>query len=122
MHPPHVPLEAEPESADVGRARDHGPCGRFLCNGYDTGMVLVGHLVEPLEELDGLEVLVSAEGIGNPFTRFPGIVKVEHGRNGIDAETVDMIGVKPEEGVGDQEAENQYGSGRGAAFGAPPAM
>src|SRR5450631_4403751 len=41
--------------------------------------------------------------IGVPFARIAHIVKIEHGRNGIDAQSIDVVFAQPEEGAGDQE-------------------
>src|SRR5947207_6258529 len=35
MHPAHVPFKAEPKSAEISRARNTGPGGRFLGDGHD---------------------------------------------------------------------------------------
>ena len=54
-------------------------------------------------EFDGVEILATAVNIGYPFARFPGVVQVEHGSNGIHSQAVDMVFVEPEKSVGDQE-------------------
>ena len=52
------------------------------------------------EELDSLEVFVFTVFIRNPVSVAAAVVEVEHGRNGIYAETVNMEVFYPVEGVG----------------------
>ena len=44
-----------------------------------------GHLIQPLEEIDGFQILPPAITVWNPFAAFARIVAVEHGGNGVDA-------------------------------------
>jgi hypothetical protein len=85
VHPAHVPLEAEAESAEVRRARDLRPGGGFLGDGDDAGMFGVDDVIEMTEEIDGFEVFASAELVGNPLALLAAVVEVEHGGDGIDA-------------------------------------
>jgi hypothetical protein len=48
-------------------------------------MFLVADLVEPLEELDRLEVLVAAEDVGDPLAGLPRVVEIDHRGHGVDA-------------------------------------
>src|SRR5207302_5825701 len=57
VHPSHVPLEAEPQAAQVHRARHHGPRRRLLGDGLDVGVLAVDLAVEPPQEAQRLEVL-----------------------------------------------------------------
>ena len=50
---------------------------------------------------DGVEIFAAAELIGDPFARSAGIVKIEHGGDGVHAEAVDVVFVEPEECIGD---------------------
>ena len=45
VHPAHVPLHAEPQAPEIGWARDHGPGGGFLGNGFGVGKAGVGHFI-----------------------------------------------------------------------------
>ena len=60
-------------------------------------------LVELLDESDRLEVFVSAILIGDPLSRLPRVVEVQHGGDGIHAQAVDMVLVQPEHRAGKQE-------------------
>ena len=59
--------------------------------------------VEFLQQTDGRQVLASAVFVGNPLAFFAAVVEVEHRRDRIDAQAIDVVLVQPEQGVGDQE-------------------
>src|SRR3984885_14499771 len=103
VHPTHIPLETKSQSTQVGRTRDPGPGRRFFGDGHDSRETLVADGVKVFHEFDGIEILATAMNIGHPFARFPGVVKVEHGSNGIHSQAVNMVFVEPEKSVGDQE-------------------
>src|SRR5580704_17475859 len=69
-------------------------------------MLFVSLLIEAAKEVDGLEVFATAELVGNPFPFLARIVEVEHGSDGIYAQAVDVILVKPEHGARHQETPN----------------
>ena len=104
VHPPHVPLHAEPQTPDEDRAGDHGPRGGLLGDGLHVGEIAVDGLVQLLQKVDGLEVLPAAEPVGDPLPRLPGIVQVEHGCHGIHPQAVGVEPVEPEEGAAEQKA------------------
>src|SRR3546814_8310233 len=56
-----------------------------------------------LEERDGLEVGVAAVDVGRPLPVLAGVVEVEHRRDGVHPQAVDVQLAEPEEGVGDEE-------------------
>ena len=62
--------------------------------------------VHVLEELNRLQVFPATELIGNPFSVFAGIVEIQHGRDGVDTEPVEMIHVEPEPSARQQEVAN----------------
>src|SRR5450631_2228250 len=67
-------------------------------------MLPVGFLIEAAEEVDGVEVLASAEFVGDPFTLFARVIEIQHGGDCIYAYAVDVIFVEPEHGARHQEA------------------
>ena len=103
VHPAHVPFEAEAQPAQVGGTRHARPARRFLGRGQDAGMLEMAELVQPLEEVDRLEVFVAAELVGDPFAGLARIVEVEHRGDGVDPQAVEVVGVEPEEGVAEEE-------------------
>ena len=103
VHPAHVPLEGEAQTAVLRLACDLRPCGGFLGDHHRVWIILVDSGVEHLEELNGFEVLVSAVDIGHPFAVVAVVVEVEHRCDSVDAQTVDVILVEPEQSVGDEE-------------------
>ncbi len=106
VHPPHVPLEAEPEAAGVGRARHARPGGRLLGERHHAGMLRVDGLVQLAQERDRLEVLVAAEPVRPPLAGLARVVEVEHRRDRVDAQPVDVIALEPEQRVGDEVVDD----------------
>ena len=62
--------------------------------------------IEVLEELDSVEVLISAVLVGKPLSFLLAVVQIQHGSNGVNADSVDMVLVDPVVDVGDQEVGN----------------
>ena len=67
------------------------------------GASAMHRLVELLEELDRLEILASAVAVAQPLARLAAVVEVEHRRDGVDAQAVDVEFVEPVQRVGDEE-------------------
>ena len=55
------------------------------------------------EKFNGLQILVFPIFVGNPFTVISSVVQIQHGGNGINAESVYMIKIDPVKGVRDQK-------------------
>ena len=62
-------------------------------------MLLVAELVQPLEEVDRLEVLVAAEDVRDPFAGLARVVEVEHRGDRVDPQSVEVVAVEPEQRV-----------------------
>ena len=62
--------------------------------------------VDLAQQLDRLEVLAAAVDVGHPFAGLAGIVEVEHGGDGIDAQPVHVVPLQPVERVGGQEVRD----------------
>ena len=103
VHPAHVPLEAEAEPAEVGRARDARPRGRLLRDRHHARLAAVDDLVQLAQEGDGVEVLAAAEGVGHPLALLARVVEVEHRRDGVHPQAVGVVLAQPVERVRDQE-------------------
>ena len=67
VHPPHVPLEPEPQATDLGRTRHHGPGGRLFGVGVHVGEFVVNTAIELLEERDRTKVLAAAVLVRDPL-------------------------------------------------------
>ena len=106
MHPSHVPLEGEPQAAEVRRPRHGRPGGRLLRHRDRAGVPLVHQFVHSLEKGDRLEVLVPPVDVRDPLPRFPGVVEVEHRRHGVHPQAVDVVLVEPEERVRKEEVRH----------------
>ena len=103
VHPPHVPLEVEAESAEVGGTRHLRPGGGFLGHDQRAGNLRVRDFVEFAHELDCLEVLASAVAVGDPFAFVARVVEVKHRRDRVHAQTVDVELLQPEHRAGNEE-------------------
>src|SRR5262249_52436041 len=90
-------------------------------DGENAGVLAVAELVEAFQELDGVQVFIAPEGVGDPFPRFAGIVEVEHGGDGIDSESVDVVAIEPEQGITEEEISD-LGAAVVEDLGAPVAM
>ena len=104
VHPSHVPLEAEPQAPDVGRAGDHGPGRGLLSLGLDGRLLLIHGLVELPQESDRVQVLSAPVFVGDPFARLARVVQIQHRRHRIHPEPVRVIGGQPVHGRGEEEA------------------
>src|SRR5271168_599302 len=67
-------------------------------------MLFVGFLIEAAEKVYGVEILASAKLVGNPFSGFARVIEIEHRRDRIHAQAVDVIFVEPELGARHQKA------------------
>ncbi len=93
VHPAHVPLEAEPQPAHVGRPRHVRPGGGFLGDHHHAGMLGVDHRVGVLDELDGFQILVAAVFVGNPVLL--GIIQVQHRGHRVHPQPVEVKFLQP---------------------------
>ena len=103
VHPAHVPLEGEPEPAVAHRLGHAGPRGRFFRDGETARRLQPNRLVGLLEKLDRFQVFASAILVAQPLARFAAVVEIQHRRDRVDAQAVDMELVEPIERVGNQE-------------------
>src|SRR3984957_17546362 len=103
MHPAHIPLEAESQSSNVSGARDLRPGRRFFRHHHDVGKCRINMLIHLSQELNGLYVFFSAVPVWDPLSITPSIIEIEHGGDGIDPQSVDVIFIEPEHGVADEK-------------------
>ena len=103
VHPAHVPLEAEAEPAEVGRARDAGPRGRLLGRRDHARLLGVQQLVGLLQERDRVEVLATAERVRHPLAGLPRVVEVQHRGDRVDPDAVGVELATPVERAREQE-------------------
>src|SRR5215475_3390877 len=62
--------------------------------------------VDAPQKSDRIEILAPAVLVWDPAGRGTAVVKIEHGRDGIDAQPVNRVAVKPKERVRQQEIRN----------------
>ena len=103
VHPAHVPLEVEAQSALAHRVGHLGPGGGLLgdhqhvrVGGEDGGVQL-------LQEVHRFQIFVAAVDIGHPVALMPGVVQIEHGGYRVHPQAVGMVLFQPEHGRGEQE-------------------
>ena len=104
MHPSHVPLVCESETAVLDLVCDLGPCRGLFRDHHYMRIMISDHSVQLPEELDNLEVLITAVDIRQIL--LPAVVSVEHRRHCIDPETVKVEFLEPEYGIGDKERDD----------------
>ncbi len=96
-------LKPKPRPPVVHRAGDPGEGGGLLGDHDDPGHPLVQVPVDVAQEVDGLEVVVAAELVGDPLAVLATVVQVHHGGDGVDAQGVEVELLGPVQGVGHQE-------------------
>ncbi len=97
-------LKVKPEPPKVDRPADARPRRRLLGDGDRSGLLAVRQRVQRTQELDRLEVLAPAVLVRQPLPRLARVVQVQHRRDRVHAEAVDVVLLEPEEGVAQQEA------------------
>ena len=106
VHPAHIPLEIEAQTADIGRLCDQRPRRRFLRDHQHIGMPREHGLIELPQKCDCFEILSAAVCVGTPFAVAAVIVEIEHRGDCIHAQSVDMKFIEPPACRGDQERDN----------------
>ena len=104
VHKAHVPLEAEAETAVVGRLRHAGVGGGFLRDRHAAGPRREHSRVELLQKGDRAEVDVAAVAVRRPFAVAPGVVEIQHRGHRVHADAVDVIAVEKRHGRRDEKA------------------
>ena len=102
VHPAHVPLEAEPQTARIDRGRDAGIGRAFLGHRHDARVVAIGRGVHPAKHVDGFVILAPAVLVRHPFALRARVIAVEHRGDRIHAQPVGVVFLQPIQGVGDQ--------------------
>ncbi len=104
VHPPHVPLQAEPQTAQI-----HGPATPVATPWTPRrwsgvpGMITVDGFVQRLQEVARVQILVATESIRDPLASLAAVVQVEHGCHRVHAQRIGAIGLQPEERVAAEE-------------------
>ena len=62
--------------------------------------------VQFFQQRDRFQVLAPAKFVCHPLAFFAAVVEIEHGRNCIDAQPIEMKLAQPEECIGDQKITN----------------
>ena len=103
VHPSHVPFEAEAEAAVIRRARDAAARRCSPPRSSAPRAPARDRRVEVAQEGDRFEVLPSAIRVGEPLAVLARIIQIEHRRDGIDAQAVEVKFLQPVESGGEEE-------------------
>ena len=103
MHPPHVPLEGEAKAALGDGMRHLGPCGALFGDRDHTGMQRAHGLVECFQEGHGFEIFASAQPIAQPLSGLASVVEIQHRRDSIHTQSIDVELFDPVQRVRQQE-------------------
>ena len=106
VHPTHIPLEVEAESARKYRLCNHWPRGALL--GYHHGIREVAEniFVELLQKFDSLKIFIAAVFIRHPLAVLAVVIEIQHRCNGVYPYAVKVIFFKPERSGGHQKRAN----------------
>ena len=104
IHPAHIPLVVKAHAAHVDRLGDVRPGGGLLGDHQCLRILPEYGLVELVEEVYGLQVAVAAVLVRLPLPMLPAIVQIQHIGHCINAQSVNMVLIHPENRVGNQEA------------------
>jgi hypothetical protein len=96
-------LYGETQAAEVHGPADAGPRGGFLRHGDGARRVGVRQRVELLQERDGIEVLAASVLVRDPLPVRARVIEVQHRGDGVDAETIEVVLLEPEQRVRQQE-------------------
>ena len=103
VHPAQVPLVAEPQPSLVHGTGHAGPRRRLLGDHQRIGELLADHRGQLAKESNRLVMFTAAVGVRDPLARPTRVVEVEHRRDRIDAQRVDVELVEPVQGVRDEK-------------------
>ena len=118
VHPAHVPLEMEAQAAQVDRLGDHGERVTLLGNHHRAGEIAADGDVQVAQEVDGVQVLMAAVLVGDPLAFLAAEVIIQHGGHRVHAQTIGMVILQPEAGIGQQEGTH-FAAGKVEHVGPP---
>ena len=106
VHPAHVPLVVESQTAFMGGTGHAGPGRRFLGDHQCGGESGENRFVQLAQESDGVEIFPAAMPVRPPLPRPPGKIQIQKVGHGVDPQPIEMVHIKPEHRVGNQKAAN----------------
>ena len=103
VHPAHVPLVGEPQPA-LARSSRHARPDRRLFRDHDRPRPLGrDELVDALQQADRLEVLTPAVHVRDPLALLSRVISIQHRRDRIDAQSVEIPTLEPVQRAANQE-------------------
>ena len=103
VHPAHVPLVVEPQPAEICGFGDHRERRAFFRDHQRPRIQPENRFVEFFEKRDGFEIIIPPVHVGRPFARLFIVIEIDHGGDGVHAQSVDMELFKPEHRVGNEK-------------------
>ena len=94
VHPAHIPLEAKAKSAVTRRPGNTWPRRGLFGDHQDVGKRSVHLVIQLLQERDRFKIFPATELVGNPIVT-AAVVAIQHRRDSIDANSIDVKGLKP---------------------------
>ena len=79
--------------------------GRFFRNRH-SARHLVRQLIGLAQKIDGVQILVAAVNVRHPLAGLPRVVEIQHGGDGVHAQSIDVILLQPEQRVRNEERAN----------------
>ena len=106
VHPAHIPLKVETQTAHVHRLGHERPCGGFFRDHHCLRVLRKHGGVEFLQKRDRFQIFILAVDIRDPLAGFFIVIEIKHRCDRIYAQPVDMITVKIKQRVGYQKRQN----------------
>src|SRR5688572_27208490 len=106
VHPSHVPLIVEPQPSHISRTCSHGPRCALFSNCQCAGNNLMRNFIKAANEVNRIKILSPAKAVRNPLPGVATKVQIEHGRDSIHAQSIQVILFEPKERATDQKVAN----------------
>jgi hypothetical protein len=103
VHPAQIPLHAEAQAAVVDRPRHPPHDVDSSAIVWHVGVRGVDRAVALLQEPDRVAVVVGAVDVGHPLAGLARVVAVQHRRDAVDPQRVDVVALEPAQRRRDQE-------------------
>ena len=94
-------LKTKSKATGISGFRDPSKRCRLLCYGHGFWKVQVDGFIKTLDKVNSLQIVISSEGIGHPFSIVSRIVEVQHRSHCINPDAVDMKVLKPVQRITD---------------------
>ena len=108
VHPAHVPLHGEAQTVVVGALCNAFPRCGFFRDHHGAGQTFGHDGVHVLDKFHSFQIFSAAVFVGSPFAVILAEIQIQHGRNGVYTQTVDVVFIQPEQRVGNEEVADFF--------------